>query len=551
MNSPVELSVLKDGADVALDALISAARRAELAGEWNDAERGYTEALRRIQAGEQPERGPEILRWLGRVHFERGEYEQAGIAFESSLVAAQRLNMRKECASALNAMAVVAQFRGTLDVAEALYERSGIIAEEVSADRLSAMIDMNLGTLASVRGDVGTSLMRYQSAHDRFRKMNDARGAGLVLNNMAILHSEVGEWAAAELSFNASYQLAERESDHATMGKIECGRADLYLKRQQFERARECCERAFRTFTRLGSDSGLGAVHRYYGILYRETSKAQMAHVHFSLALKLARTCDSLLLEAETESERAKLYLSERQHRHALRSLNQAHKLYMELDARREILDLRRRLDRMQDVYLQALEMWNHDGPNDDDRGPRRGRRVAEYALKLADALEYKGTDWLKIGAHMHDIGNSGLPQDVLQKPGPLTAEEWQLVQQHTLLGSELVNELEFPIEVRPMIRNHHEHFDGTGYPDALRGDEIPMAARILCIADAFDALTSDRSYRPAFSTEQALHIMQSEAGRVFDPNMFEVFKRLMEPPQPAAADDDTWSMADGFRAAM
>jgi len=550
MKNPIELSVMHDNADIALDAVISAARRAELAGEWNDAEQGYTDALRRIQAGEQPQRGPEILRWLGRVHFERGEYEQAGIAFESSLVAAQRLNLRKECASALNAMAVVAQFRGTLDVAEALYERAGIIAEEVSADRLSAMIDMNIGTLASVRGDIGTSLMRYQSAHDLFRKLNDARGAGLVLNNIAILHSEVGEWAAAELSFNASFQLAERESDHATMGKIECGRADLYLKRQQYERARESCERAFRTFTRLGSDSGLGAVHRYYGILYRETGKAQMSHVHFALALKLARTCDSMLLEAETESERAKLYLNERQHRHALRSLNHAHKLYMELDARREILDLRRRLERMQDVYLQALEMWNHDAPTDDDRGPRRGRRVAEYALKLADALEYKGTDWLKIGAHMHDIGNSGLPKELLEKPGPLTAEEWQTVQQHTLLGSEIVNELEFPIELRPMIRNHHEHFDGTGYPDALRGDEIPVAARILCIADAFDALTSDRSYRPAFSTEQALNIMQSEAGRVFDPNMFEVFKQLMQPEQQADA-DDMWSAADGFRAAI
>jgi len=138
----------------------------------------------------------------------------------------------------------------------------------------------------------------------------------------------------------------------------------------------------------------------------------------------------------------------------------------------------------------------------------------------------------------------------VLDKPGPLTAEEWQLVQQHTLLGSEIVNELEFPIEVRPMIRNHHEHFDGTGYPDALRGDEIPVAARILCIADAFDALTTDRSYRPAFPTEQALNIMQSEAGRVFDPDMFEVFKRLLQ-PQPGQAAAETWSIADDFRAAM
>ncbi len=531
MTTPAQLSV---------ESLISAAHRAERAGAWNEAEQRYTEALRRIQSGEHTERGPEVLRWLGRVHFERGEYEQAAVAFQSSLVAAQRLNLRKQCASALNALAVVTQFRGILDVAEALYERAGTIAGEEDADRLSAMIDMNLGTLASVRGDMSASLMRYQSAHDRFRKLNDQRGAGLVLNNIAILHSEMGEWAAAELSFNAAYQLAEREGDHATMGKIECGRADLFLKRQQFERAREYCERAFRTFSRLGSDSGLGAVHRYYGVLYRETSKPQMAHVHFSLALKLARGCDSKLLEAEIENERATLYMSERQHRLALRSLNHAHRLFMELDARREILDLRRRLDRMQDVYLQALQIWTDDAAPHDQRA-RRGRRVAEYALQLAGALDYRGTDWLKIGAHIHDIGNSGLPQHVLEKPGPLTAEEWQLVQQHTLLGSELVHELDFPIEVHPMIRHHHEHFDGTGYPDALRGDAIPVAARILCIADAFDALTTDRSYRPAFSTDQALQVMQSEAGRVFDPDMFEVFRKLHQ-PQPSREPADGWS---------
>jgi HD-GYP domain-containing protein (c-di-GMP phosphodiesterase class II) len=138
----------------------------------------------------------------------------------------------------------------------------------------------------------------------------------------------------------------------------------------------------------------------------------------------------------------------------------------------------------------------------------------------------------------------------LLSKPGSLTTEEWELVQQHTVLGSEIVTELEFPIEVRPMIRNHHEHFDGTGYPDQLRGDEIPMSARILCIADAFDALTTDRSFRPAFSSEQALEIMQSEAGRIFDPNMFALFKTLVE-PQMQQTDDEVWSIDKGFRAAM
>ena len=524
------------GMDVSLESVIRGARSAERAGAWKEAIRGYTEALRRIESGEQPTRKPELLRSLGRVHFERGEYERAADAFERSLIAAQRLGLRRECASALNAMAVVAQFRGLLDVAELLYQRASVMAEEVSASRLCAIIEMNLGTLAGVRGDVSTALLRYQSARDRFRRLHDVRSTATAVHNIAILHREVGELAEAEVAFNEAWLLAERENDHATMARIECGRADLYLERQQYEHARECLERAFRAFNRLGSDSGLSAVHRRYGVLYRETGKPGLAHAHFTLALRLARACEDPLLEAEAENERARQYVEEKRFRHALRALMRAHRLYIQLDARREMLDVRRRLERLRGLAAPS-DVWAEEAA-DDEQAKRRGRRVAEYALRLAHAMGYRDTDALKVGAYLYDIGNSGLPRHVLEKPGPLTAEERALVQQHTLLGAEIVNELDFPIDVRPMIRHHHEHFDGSGYPDALRGDEIPVAARILCIADAFDALTSDRSDRPAFSVEEALEIMESEAGRVFDPEMFALFRQLMMDAGAKQTDD-------------
>src|SRR5205085_4956918 len=154
--------------------------------------------------------------------------------------------------------------------------------------------------------------------------------------------------------------------------------------------------------------------HRFYGILYRDTGKSQIAHMHFALALKLARTCDSPLLEAETESERAKLYVNERDHRQALRSLNRAHRIFSELDARREILDMQRRLDRMQDVYLQALQVWSEDEAGEYEGAGRRGSRVAEYAVRLGEALGVENPQWLRVGAYLHDVGNSGLPEGVL-----------------------------------------------------------------------------------------------------------------------------------------
>ena len=179
---------------------------------------------------------------------------------------------------------------------------------------------------------------------------------------------------------------------------------------------------------------------------------------------------------------------------------------------------------------MQAVQLWAEDAPSlpEPPSGPRRGTRVADLAAMLADGVRYGDVVWLRIGAFLHDVGNRALPPEVLAKPGPLSAEEWKLVQKHTVLGDALVRELEFPVEIRTMVRSHHEHWDGSGYPDGLKGDHIPLAARILCIADVYDALTTRRSYRGAFSSEQALAIMENESGSIFDPDLFRQFANLV-----------------------
>lgn len=524
-----ELKLITVGEELPLGVLVDSARMAEQAGAWDDALNGYRKAIARIHAGEEPYRGPSVLRWIGRVYFERGDYDEAHAAFEASLVNAQMQSLRKDAASALNGMAVVEQYRGRLDVAEALYTRACVIADEVGDQQLAAMIDQNLGTLANVRGDLGTALVRYQSALERFRQLKNDRSSAQVLNNMGMLHIDVGEWAAAELCFTSAYQLAERVGDDSTRAKVESNRAELYLKRQNFERARECCERAFKTFSALGSDTGLGEVHKFYGVLYRETGKPQVANVQLGLALRLARSCENPLLEAETESERARLFLNTRQIPQALQSLNRAHKIFSEMDARREILDLRRRLERLETTYVQAIQLWTEEMPAPETTTTlRRGKRVAELACALAEEVGYGEIVWLRIGAFLRDVGNRTLPKEILEKPGALTAEEFLQVQKHTVAGDSLVQELEFPADIRPMVRNHHEHWDGTGYPDGLAGEQIPLAARIICLADVYDALTSSRSFRAAFSSEQALEIMEQEAGKIFDPRLFRAFAKLI-----------------------
>jgi len=123
-----------------------------------------------------------------------------------------------------------------------------------------------------------------------------------------------------------------------------------------------------------------------------------------------------------------------------------------------------------------------------------------------------------------HDVGKISVPDAILNKPGTLTDEEFAVIKRHPVVGSEVLSHIEQLHEALPAIRHHHERIDGSGYPDGLKGDEVPLAARIIAVADVYDALTSTRSYRPAMPVSKALEIMRQEEGRHFDPRVLRLF---------------------------
>lgn len=131
------------------------------------------------------------------------------------------------------------------------------------------------------------------------------------------------------------------------------------------------------------------------------------------------------------------------------------------------------------------------------------------------------------MGAFLHDVGKTKIPEEILNKPGRLTEEERIVIESHTLLGWEILNAIEFPWDILPMIRSHHERWDGRGYPDGLSGEDIPLSARILHVADVFDALTSTRSYREPLSANDAFELMKQDTGS-FDPDLLEHFASIL-----------------------
>ena len=187
-------------------------------------------------------------------------------------------------------------------------------------------------------------------------------------------------------------------------------------------------------------------------------------------------------------------------------------------------LDARRHKEELITAFVSALEAR-------DPYTRGHSRRVSEYAVRIAREMRLppREMDLIREGAMLHDIGKIGITDAILHKPARLTDEEWARMQQHPAIGADIVADLALNGDVVEMIRSHHERCDGSGYPDALSAGQLKLSTRILAVADAYDAMTSDRPYRKGMSCAAALNELQAGAGAQFDRDVVAAMMRVME----------------------
>jgi PAS domain S-box-containing protein len=207
-----------------------------------------------------------------------------------------------------------------------------------------------------------------------------------------------------------------------------------------------------------------------------------------------------------------------------------AGQLAVAVDNARLVEGLRRANLELQLAYDATLEGWSRALDLRDRDTEGHTQRVAELTVRLARAVGVPEPDLVHVrrGALLHDIGKLGIPDGILLKPGPLTEEEWAVMRQHPEYAYRWLSGIEFLRPALDIPYCHHERWDGAGYPRGLKGEEIPLAARIFAVVDVFDALTSDRPYREAWSQEEAVRYIREQAGVQFDPRVVETFLELV-----------------------
>lgn len=465
----------------------------------------------------------EALRRLAAVRGKRDQHAEARALCGRSYDVACASGHEVLAAEALNTLGVLDLQSGALGDAR----KNFLLAVERGGENreLRARVEQNLGIVANIQGDFDGALAHYQCSLEAYTASGNDHGRAAAYANLGIVCTDRGALDEADRYFQQCHAIATHAGDAYLQGACLVNHAEVHVARQRFEDALRSAEAALAIFDQLGAKAVKAEAYRLIGMVYRDTGRPALAESRLRSSLELAATTGSVLNEAESTRELAILFQSMGRNQEALTLLNTAHRLFHRLDARVDLINVGGKVEALETTYRAVVRDWGQSIESSDTYTFGHCERVADAAVRVAQALglDEQAQTAIRLGAYLHDVGKVRVPHEILNKPGPLTPDEFDVVKMHPVWGIELLAAVEFPWDLKPIIRWHHERYDGSGYPDRLRGDEIPLSAQIVGIVDVYDALTTTRSYRPALSHETAIAEM-TRCRNWWSPRVFEAF---------------------------
>lgn len=549
-----------------LETLIDQGRQAEERGEFVAAREMYERALHGIPSDSRPALVGALFVDIARTQVGSGNMTAASEALDAVFALPRQGGMEGPLASAVELRGRLHWLEGRYDLAALDFSDARERALRAGNPSLGARAAAHSGAIAAVRGDIEQAVQHYELAAAEARTLGDQELLADSLSQLAALYSSQRRWNSAEQAFAEAVQVAHARDDLRMLAALEVGRGEMALARANVERARSCAERAVDFARRADDVEMVTRAVTLSGVVWRELGEFARAEPLLEQAERQATARADLLAIAEVARERADLHARQDRHSHTLTSLNRAYRALAQLRARGADIASTRRMARVEDGFLDVVARWAQRIEGKDHATDGHCTRVADLTCEIARRM---GVDraalfWYRVGALLHDIGKLEVPASILNKAGRLTAEEWTVVKRHPTAGAELLAQVDFPWEVRPIVESHHECWDGSGYPHGLAGEEIPLAARIFHVADVYDALVTRRSFKQALTHHDAVDVMRHDVGRQFDPAVFKVFEEIVrdgmaipgvtsseglptkaEPREPPLVDDPLTNVAD------
>ena len=468
--------------------LADRARRAGEQARWTESAGYIATGLSEAVRSGRPHEVPDLLNLFGGVAFQRGEMERAERCFQDALGTALRLADVSRQAAAL----------------------------------------VNLGAIANVRGRFGAALALYRRGQRAYRRAGNAHGEARALHNMGLVLADLKRWRGAQACYRSALRKAVAAGDSMLMGLIALNASEVSIALGDLRAAREACDEACDRLTELEAWPAIADVNMRYGELFRLMDKPGLAREHLRRAARLSHEIGAPLSEAEALRALGQVHADHGAFREALECYGRALRLFRSVEAGHELADT---------VIVEIVEVYSRDLEAADPFLFGHSARVAQYAAATGRRLGFdpERLKGVLVAGYLHDIGKLFIDREIANKEGPLTPEERASVMRHCAFGADHLSRFELPWNVAPIVRAHHEDYDGSGYPDRLAGEAIPLEARILHVVDVYDALVSRRSWREAWAREEAVAYLRMGTGHSFDPEVLDAFLSVLHASETEA----------------
>ncbi len=500
-------------------------------GRYSEAVTEYEKLLKFCQDKKMPVKRAEVFLEIGQLLAKQGELDRALGHLHRALGLYRRLSNSQGICKSLRNLGVIYIELGEFDDAETSYKEAIQIALVDDQYILYADLNNNLGAIRNMKGDWEGALESYSLAKEVYEREREVRKAAYTINNIGITFLEQEQYDRALKNFVMAVKTAESIKDASLCLILSINLTDLYLKRGEIEEAKRYCANADKYLeSEKLRNSQLVETRKLAGQIAMREGRLDEAGRFFDEAYSISDELGLQYQQAEVLHEKGRLYFQADAHLEALQALERAIHIFSQLQATGRIEKTETLIGSIEELYLKIFESMAHKVDQKDHYTKGHSDRVAQLALVIARELNLSDGEVKEVvgGALLHDIGKLDIADEIIKKEGKLTAEEYAEIKTHPDRGVQRLSGVTFPWNIEPLIRYHHERFDGGGYPSGLTGESIPLGARIICVCDVFDALTSERPYRAAFPAERALQVMKTEMAIAFDPVILDTLINLV-----------------------